>query len=197
MLKVPWLLVAVTLLTSALVDASTLVVSVSGQFSASDVASSIVTPNAAFSVSFDVDSNPTPLAGTVSTLGFDAPVLSFYYSLNGVRVPSLNPSEIHFDTLANGGLFDLTFGAGISATQFVFEGPQIFGGSTAAPTFTSGKFTLANWTVSDPQNYDSQSPAAALVTVAAAPEPSSLALFAVAAFASFALLRRKLTRIAR
>ena len=197
MLKVPWLLVAVTLTTSTLVDASTLVVSVSGQFAASDVASSIVTPNGAFSLSFDVDSNPTPLAGTVTTLGFDAPVLSFYYTLNGVRLPSLNPAEIHFDTLANGGLFDLTFGSGLSATQFVFEGPQIFGGTTAAPTFASNKFTLANWTVSDPQNYDSQSPASAFVTVAPAPEPSSVALFALATLATFALFRRKLTRIVR
>jgi hypothetical protein len=151
-------------------------VSVSGQFSGSDVAdSSLVAPNGKFSLNFYVDSNPTPLAGTVTSLSFDVPVDGFSYKLNNVLV-NVTPSEITFNTLANGGLFDVTFGSGLSASEFVFEGAQAFSGTTAAPVFTKGQFAMTSWTFSDPANYDFQTPVGAAANVAPVPEPSTILL---------------------
>jgi hypothetical protein len=178
-------------------DATPQVVSVAGQFSSSDTASPIVAPNGIFALSFGVDSNPTPLAGSVSSLGFDVPLLAFSYTLNGVLVAPLALSEIHFDTLANGGLFDLTIGSGLNAAQFIFQGVQMFGGALGAPTFSVGKFSLASWTFSDPKNFDVQSPSGAFVTLAPAPEPSSLGLFAIAALSALAAVRWKFNNSVR
>jgi hypothetical protein len=154
-------------------SASTSYVSVSGQFSGSDVANSLVAPNGTFSLSFAVDNNPAPISGSVTSLGFDLPGLAFSYELNGNNVP-VTPSEIRFNTGANGGLFDVTFGAGLNASEFDFQGDQLFGGTTSAPTFANGTFALTGWTYSDPSNFDVQTPAPASVSVTATPEPSSI-----------------------
>jgi hypothetical protein len=156
-------------------SASTSYVSVSGQFSGSDVANSLVAPNGTFSLSFAVDNNPAPTSGSVTSLGFDLPGLAFSYELNGNNVP-VTPSEIRFNTGANGGLFDVTFDTGLNASEFDFQGDQIFGGTTSAPTFANGTFALTGFTYSDPSNFDVQTPASASVSVTATPEPSSILL---------------------
>ena len=156
-------------------SASTSYISVSGQFSGTDIANTLVAPNGTFALTFAVDNNPTPTSGSVTSLSFDLPASAFSYSLNGNTVP-VTPSEIRFNTGANGGLFDVTFGSGLSASEFDFEGEQLFGGTTSAPTFANGTFALTNWTYSDPSNFDVQSPAAATVSVTATPEPSSILL---------------------
>lgn len=191
MLKVPLLLVAVTFATSATLCADGLIVSVSGQFSSSDVASSFVAPNGVFTIEFGVDSNPTPIAGSVTSLGFDIPSAGFYYALNGVQVNPVPVTEIRFNTLANGGLFDVTIGSGLAATEFDFQGVQLFTGMPAAPAIALGKYDISSWTVSDPNNFDTQTPASSLVAVTT-PEPSSLLLFTVAAIFTIVVFRRTL-----
>jgi hypothetical protein len=157
-------------------SASTLFVSATGQFAGSDAGDSpLVTPNGAFSLNFAVDSNPTPLAGSVSSLGFDVPVQDFSYRLNNVAV-NVTPSEITFYTLADGGLFSVVVGTGLSSLDFLFEGAQAFSGTTAAPVFAPGHFAITSWTFSDPGNFDSQAPLAASASIAATPEPSSMFL---------------------
>jgi hypothetical protein len=165
-------------------SASTSYVSVSGQFSGSDVANSLVAPNGTFSLSFAVDNNPAPISGSVTSLGFDLPGLAFSYELNGNNVP-VTPSEIRFNTGANGGLFDVTFGAGLNASEFDFQGDQLFAGTTSAPTLANGTFALTGWTYSDPSNFDVQTPASASVSVTATPEPSSILLMLSGLAAAF------------
>ena len=155
-------------------SASTLIVSATGQFSGSDVADSpLVTPNGVFSLSFVVDSNPTPLSGSVTSFGFDVPVEDFSYQLNHVAI-NLSPSEITFFTLADGGLFSATLGSGLSSLNFQFEGAQAFSGTTAAPAFATGNYSITGWTYSDPSNFDSETPLATSASIAAAPEPSTI-----------------------
>ena len=156
-------------------SAGALAISVSGEFSSTDIANQFVQPNGTFTLGFDVDSNPTPLTGTVTSTGFDVPVSVFFYILNGNAV-NVVPAEIRFQTLSNGGLFDLTFGTGLSAAEFSFEGPQAFTGSTAAPEFSAGTLSVSDWSFSDPVNFDLQTPTSADASFSAVPEPASLAL---------------------
>ncbi len=166
-------LLLISMLACTLASASSLYVSASGQFSSSDVASQLVAPNAKFLLTFVVDTNPTPLPGSVTSLGFDVPVQAFSYALNGSSVSAL-PSEIRFNTLANGGLFDVTFGSGFNAPEFSFQGAQAFSGLTSSPAFSSGTYSLSGWTYSDASNYDSQT--AGAVSLAPTPEPRSVLL---------------------
>src|SRR4051794_4962605 len=100
-------------------DAVPLYISASGQFASSDVAGQLVAPNGLFRFQFVVDSSPTPLSGSVTTIGFSVPGSDFSYMLNGASVAAI-PSEIRFNTLANGGLYDIRFGSGLTAPQFSF-----------------------------------------------------------------------------
>jgi hypothetical protein len=170
------LLLAIAMVACGMASADMLLtVSASGQFSGSDVAdSSLVAPNGVFSLSFVLDSNPTPLAGTVTSLSFDAPLLGFTYKLNDIAV-NITPSEISFNTLANGGLFDVTFGSGLSSSEFVFEGAQTFSGTTAAPVITMGTYPVSSWIFSDPANYDFGTPGAS-ASIGPVPEPSTIFL---------------------
>jgi hypothetical protein len=189
------LLIAVTA-ACGIASASTSYVSVSGQFSSTDVANSLVAPNGTFSLLFAVDNNPTPTSGSVSSLGFDLPVQSFSYELNGAGIAA-TPDEIRFNTGANGGLFDVIFGTGLNASEFDFQGDQLFGGTTSAPTFSNGTFGLTSWTYSDPSNFDVESPASATVSVTATPEPSSAWLLLSGLAAVFAGVAFRKSQFAR
>jgi len=173
MMKQPLLILVISIAFCGMASADVLDVSVSGQFSNSDVADALVTPNGLFSLSFPVDSNPTPVTGTVTSLGFDVPVENFTYSVNNTPV-AVTPSEIRFNTFANGGLFDVTIGSGLTAAEFDFQGDQAFSGTTAAPVFAAGNYAISGWTYSDPVNYDSPTPVSG--TVAVTPEPSTTLL---------------------
>ena len=154
MMQKPLLSLAISIACCAMASAAQVTVSASGQFSSSDVADSpLVAPNGLFTLSFVTTNNPTPVAGSVSGLGFDIPVDDFLYTLNGVS-ESVVPSEITFNTLADGGLFDVTIGSGLTAEEFDFEGAQAFSGTTSAPVFAPGTFTVSSWTYSDPANFD-------------------------------------------
>ena len=144
-------------------------------------------------MNFAVDSNPMPLAGSVTTLGFDVPVTAFSYTLNGAAV-MVAPSEIRFNTAANGGLFDVTFGSGLSASMFSFAGAQAFTGSVAVPVFSPGTYRLTNWIYSDSQNFDSQSPIGAAALITPTPEPSTL-LMGLGSFLLLAGLVRRSGRL--
>jgi hypothetical protein len=172
MMKQPLLLMALLITACGLASAGTLLVSASGQFSSTDTADSLVAPNGLFSLAFSVDSNPTPLEA--DSLGFDVPVNYFAYDLNGVPV-SVTPSEIRFDTLANGGLFDVTIGSGLTEDEFEFEGDQAFSGTTAVPVFATGQYDISELIYSDPDNFDFPA-TSATASIGPTPEPSTILL---------------------
>ena len=111
----------------------------------------------------------------MTSLGFDVPISAFSYRLNNTAV-NVTPTEIRFNTLSNGGLFDVTFGSGLNAAAFDFQGAQAFSGTTSGAMFSTGAFTLSSWTYSDSVNFDSQTPAAQSVLISPTPEPSSVVL---------------------
>ncbi|MGB6942660.1 MAG: hypothetical protein WBE37_09715 [Bryobacteraceae bacterium] len=173
MSKTSVLFLVISIAGCGIASADTLDVSVSGQFSSSDTAGPLVSPDGTFNLSFQVDSNPTPEAGSVTVNSFDVPITGFSYTLDGTPI-SVTPSEITFETLANGGLFNVTFGSGLSAEDFSFEGDQAFSGTTAAPTFSAGSFSVSEWTYSDGNgNYDIETPTSLNAQIAPVPEPSS------------------------
>ena len=129
-------------------------------------------PDGIFNLSFVVDSNPTPEAGTVTVNSFDAPITDFSYTLDGAPI-SATPSEITFETLANGGLFNLPFGRDSAPKNSVLKATRAFSGNTSAPTFSAGSLSVSSWTYSDPNNYDFETPVALDAHIAPVPEPSS------------------------
>lgn len=174
--SLPFLLAAVAA-TSA--GAAPILLSVSGQFSNSDVAvSPLVVPNGTFSLSFVFDSDPLP--SNVTSGGFDVPFWAFGYELNNVAV-NVAPSFIRFWSAGSGGLFSVFFGPesgfinGIPIPIFEFTGPQLFTGTTSVPQFDLGTLQTTSWTYSDVQNFDSQA-TSLTVAVTPTPEPSSLLL---------------------
>jgi hypothetical protein len=187
------LLLVMAIAGSAVLSATPLYVSAGGRFSNTDVAGPLVGPNEVFSLTFVVDSNPTPVAGTVTALGFDPSFSDLHYTLNGVETPA-SASEIRFNTLANGGLFDIIFGSGLNASDFSFSGAQAFSGSTSVPMITPGQYGLSSGTFSDPNNYDMQSPIGASAAVTLTPEPSSLATVLGGLAALIYLSRRRRTQ---
>jgi hypothetical protein len=175
MMRKPLLLLILSVATCGIGSAGPLLfVSASGQFSSTDVADSLVAPDGFFSLSFAVDTDPTPLALSVTANSFDVPVEGFSYELNSVPV-SVVPGEISFFTLADGGLFSVTIGSGFTAEEFTFQGDQAFSGTTAAPAFAAGRYNVTGVTYEDPANFDF--PAAILdVSISPAPEPSTALL---------------------
>ena len=175
-------------------QASTLAVSVSGQFSAlPSTPTQLWAPKGSFSLSFNV--NSTPLVNNVTSVGFDPQFSNFAYQLNGARVAA-TPSAMTFSTLGNGGLFTLFFGleGAITTPEFVFYGPQAFSGATADPTFSAASLAVSEWTYSDPTTYDDNASPASVVGLAPVPEPSTALLFGTP-FVTLALLRvRRLVR---
>lgn len=174
---------------SGLSHAASLYVSGAGQFSPSDTPSAIVAPSGLFSFRFTVDSNSIPVTNTVTPLGFDLSALSFTYTLNGASVNAV-PSEVRFNTLANGGLFDVTIGSGLNASIFSFQGPQAFSGTTAAPTLNIANYSVTSFTFSDPTNFDAQATNLS-ASVTATPEPSSALLLLCGSVAFLAVPARR------
>jgi hypothetical protein len=114
--------------------------------------------------------------------------------LNGAPV-NVTPTEIRFNTLANGGPFDVTFGTGLNAAEFDFQGAQLFSGTTTAPTFSANSFPVSSWTFSDPSNFDRETPTSLSVQATATPEPSSVLLSACGGIALLTVGIRRSARV--
>ncbi|MDQ6707369.1 MAG: hypothetical protein M3Z85_15500, partial [Acidobacteriota bacterium] len=159
-------------LSAACATAGQLAVSLTGQFATSDIPGPLVAPGGNWALSFTVNSTPT--VSNVDTLGFDVPYSNFSYRLNN-SVVSAAPNSIRLYTTGGLGLFSLFFGPesgsvnGTPVPIFDFSGPQVFSGTTAAPTILAGSYAVSDWTYSDAQNYDRHSPAAIQATINAVP----------------------------
>jgi hypothetical protein len=191
MMRKSLLLFVMSTAVSGLCSASSLFVTGTGTFSATDTADPFVTPNDVFSLQFVVPDIPTITGTNSTTLSFDVPVEAFTYDLNGTvddLVPQ--PTEITFYTADDGGGFAVAFG---SSTEFLFSSSQIFSGTTAAPAFSPGTFDDQSFLFLDQNNGDSNP---ATVTVAPTPEPSSILLLLAGLVGLCAFAARKSARVA-
>jgi hypothetical protein len=184
----PLLFLAVITAACGIANADPVDFTVSGDFSTSDTAGTLVAPGGAFVFNFEVDSTSTS-PSMVDSLGFDVAISDFSYTLNGVAV-DVEPTEIRFNTLANGGLFDVTFGSLAGAPEFDLQGDQAFGGSTNAPTFAPETYSVSSVVYSDDFNYDTTLSA----NVTSTPEPSTFLPLFGGLLALVALSSRKLRR---
>jgi hypothetical protein len=153
-LRLAWVMLCASAVPAS---ASTLTMSVSGQFGPGVSADQLAAPNALWALSFTVDSNPA--AANSDALGFDAPFSAFTYMLSGSAV-AVSPGEIRFFTSANGGLFTIFFGPetgflnGMPIPEFSFSGGQVFSGTTASPTVIPGSYPVSDVIYSDAINFD-------------------------------------------
>jgi len=197
MLRISVALVALVTACGVMGSASTLDVSASGVFSSSDTPDlPFLEPSDPFSISFDIASNAVPIGGTVTANSFDVAISNVSYALNGSPVSLTSaetPTEVEFDTLANGGLFTIIFGSGLDALEFSLQGAQAFSGTTSSPSFAPGSFTVSSGTFSDALNFDALAPQNLRASMSAVPEPSTVVpLVVLAALAG--ITSRKLRR---
>jgi len=97
-------------------------------------------PGAAWSFSFEADTNPTVLVYTNG--GFNFAFSDFQYALNGSPV-AIAATFIRFFADGYGGGFEICFNGTIPAncTDAVgSHGPQMFAGTTSSPTLLPGAF---------------------------------------------------------
>lgn len=97
------------------------------------------------------------------------------YDFNGI---AQTPETFYFYTAGLGG--------GVSSSEFSFGNPQLFSGSTSAPTFLTGVFASYDFVVS--------APATVTITPATSPvpEPSNMILFGTSILGAAGALKRKL-----
>jgi hypothetical protein len=184
------LIVAAFMAAASGANASVLFITESGVFSSTDTPNTLVAPGGTFSISFDVPSTGGAVSSTVTSAGFDVAFSNFSYKLNGATV-NATPSDINFDTLGNGGGFEVDFGLGLTAQNFSITGAQMFTGTTAAPVFAIGSYSVSGVTYSDPGNFDLV-PTATNVSITAAPEPSTTLFVSLGTLALVGLSIRKL-----
>src|SRR5690242_13840714 len=100
----------------------------SGIFDPTVPVSFFTAPTQPWSITFQTDTNPVPIDNTPTN--FTVPFTNFIYTLNNVNL-GLTPSEIIFYAASAGGGFvvDMTV-----SDQFSFTAPQMYTGSTGAPT---------------------------------------------------------------
>jgi PEP-CTERM motif len=169
-------LLAVVALCWAPAHAALITYTDSGTFSAATPTTSFSAPSAPWAFSFQADMNPTVLE--FGNGGFDFAFSNFSYSLNGSPV-AITPTAIRFFTAANGGGFFICFGAqpcgnGVfpNGLGTGFGGPQLYTGTTSAPTLLAGTFSSLPFEVV--VNSTAFPQANTTLQAAAAPEPSTL-----------------------
>lgn len=154
--------------------ASTISYSDSGTFSAATPSSAFSGPSETWAFGFEADSNPTVLE--FGQGGFDFAFSNFSYSLDGSPV-TITPTFIRFFSGTNGGGFEICFNGttvasctdGLGTTTV---GPQMYAGTTSAPTLLTGSFTFDGFAFAVSSTVYDQ--ASTTVQATAAPELSTL-----------------------
>ena len=125
----------------SMVHAATISYTDSGTFTAATPTAPFSGPSEAWAFAFQADSNPTVLESDAGS--FDFAFSNFSYSLNNSPV-AIVPTFIRFGSSPNGGWLMCLNGtptnclAGLSTLG---AGPQMYTGTTSAPTLIPGAFT--------------------------------------------------------
>jgi hypothetical protein len=127
----------------------------------------------AIDFSFDQSSNPTPLSYALGD-STQVPVSNWTGNVGPY-------SSIVWFSLGDNGMFDTVDGA------YVVFGPQVYGGTEAAPTFATGVFPGA----------DQTNGLSGVLTVTAVPEPAGWALMLIGFGALGSTLRRRRVALAQ
>jgi len=165
------LLVPVLALCWAPAHAGTISYSDSGTFSASTPSSAFSGPSETWAFAFQADSNPA--VSDVGMGGLDFAFSSFSYSLGGAPV-AITPTFIRFFSGTNDGGFAICFDGTTFATcseGLATDGPQMYTGTTSAPTLVPGTFVQDGLSVIVDSTTFSEPNTTLQATV---PEPSTL-----------------------
>jgi hypothetical protein len=157
-------------------NANTISYTDSGTFSALTPSSAFTGPSEAWAFSFRADTNPAVLE--FGNGGFDFAFSSFSYSLNSLPV-AITPTFIRFFSATNGGGFEMCFNGTTVASCTdglgtpTFGWPQMYSGTTSAPTLLTGAFTTDFAAIVNSTLYN-QATTTILAVAVPVPEPSTL-----------------------
>ena len=173
-------LLLVFVLCSMAAQAATISYSGSGTFSAATPTTPFSGPSEPWAFSFQADSNPA--VSDVTTGTFDFAFSNFSYSLNNSPV-AITPIFIRFGSSPNGGWlmsFNGTTTNPLAGLSTLGAGPQMFAGTTSAPTLIPGAFTSTEFDVFLNRTSLFTQPNTTVNAVAVAtPEPSTWLTLAV------------------
>ena len=168
--------------------AGPLFVTTGGTFSGSTPTTSWSLPNATWTLSFDVDSNPTVTQFSSGALLFFTPT-NVVYTLNGSLVSG--PIAVEFLNSADGGGFELCFAslACAGGNSFTARGAQYYTGSESAPTINTVTASAYTDSFFCGSGVDCAFQPDGIITIAT-PEPASVEITG-AALLGLALWRRR------
>ena len=181
--------------------------SVTGTFAAIDGFPSTSISNAGDSFTFTFSVDPTSLGTGPLGLASSPIPITFDYtdSLHGTTISSLTgePGTVTFNSLDQGGLFDIDFFVG--GDHFILQLEGTVAGFTdgSTPTLNTGSFTITDGITSGPDagmgsmlgDFDADTVdaiAGGTVTASAMPEPSSLLLLGSGFLALGSFARKRL-----
>lgn len=177
-------------------SADLLQVAVSGTFDGSTAVTDLTSPNAAWAITFDIDSQPTLSPWVPDT--FLALISNLEFNLAGAAVSGTRVNAgVVFNDVAAGGDFSigLLSASGNDELSFLFSGSQqAFSGSLDDPEILPGTFdigTTALFVNSEP----TASPATSSIVItdlSAVPEPRADLLLGTVLAATLFLIRRRL-----
>jgi hypothetical protein len=148
----------------------------SGTFSTSTPTSAFSGAGEPWTFAFQADSNPAILS--FGNGGFNFAFSNFSYTLDTLPV-AITPTFIRFFSGTNGGGFLICFNGTTAASctdglgSPLFGQPQMYTGTTAAPTLIPGMFSITSFAAVVNSTVFDQ-PNTTVVATASVPEPSTL-----------------------
>jgi hypothetical protein len=180
-------------------------VSFSGVFDATAPTTAFSSPGASWSVSFDIDSNPVPMAGlpdgVLAGRHTTVPFTHFSYQLNGAASASAQYLTL-YSTANEGGLSvffsDVFLSDPIEYEALELFGPQIYSGPESSPSILTGAFPTFRADGRDSVQLASGGAlyAQGASVIAIVPEPGTGLMLLTGALALGAVARRRIGRAA-